>query len=194
MDNYPDRERAFAEGQIRHEDNLINHRMGWLMTSNGFLFSAFGVVVNAFFQTQQDHSAKMLFLGAFLIIIPLVAIAVSWIIWELVRSATKQVDEVSGWWKGLFQSGGRYESIIEKDKAYPQLVGDPVYGFTGRLNIYAILPAILALAWGLLLCIAFITLVNKAIAMTSWISWSYFLHVGLTILLVIAIGTIYKSS
>jgi hypothetical protein len=151
MDNYPDREPAFAEGQIRHEDNLINHRMGWLMASNAFLFSAFGVVVNAFIQNQNNVSAKPL-LGAFLIIIPLLAAIVSWFIWELVRAATKQVDKISIWWDLMFLPREKYQ-FIPKD-AYPALVGDPVYGFKGRLNIYAILPFILVLAWSFLLCLA----------------------------------------
>jgi hypothetical protein len=40
-------EYVFLREEMRHEDNLINARLSWLINSQSFLFGAFAITVNA---------------------------------------------------------------------------------------------------------------------------------------------------
>ncbi|MHC5735043.1 RipA family octameric membrane protein [Nostoc sp.] len=132
-----------ARDLIEHEDNLINHRMTWLITSNFFLFSAFFVIFNPQFGSQPV--AKI-----FSLLIPLIGIVICWIVWQLVRSAAGQVNEVNNWWRE------QLNNYPENKQNYPFLIGQSKYSFKDWKNIYSIIPFVMMLAWVMLLCVSLI--------------------------------------
>ncbi|OKH41695.1 hypothetical protein FACHB389_04165 [Nostoc calcicola FACHB-389] len=138
---------------IQHEDNLINHRMTWLISSNFFLFSAFFVIFNSLTPTptltltqvvnKNQHLAEI-----FSLLIPLIGIAICWTVWQLVRAATGQVDNVNTWWNR------QLEKYLANNKNYPSLIGQSKYNSRDWKNIYSILPFIMTVAWVMLLCVS----------------------------------------
>jgi hypothetical protein len=74
----PDRCYALIRGQIEHEDNLMNSRLNWFITSQSFLFTAYAITAGNIQQSGTANSHERL--KSLLYIIPLVAVAVSAVI------------------------------------------------------------------------------------------------------------------
>lgn len=71
--------------QIEHEDNLINQRLSWFVTSQSFLFTAYALLLNAPVQVRLPEISRqqnLLFL-----IIPLVAICTGLLIYTTIAAA-----------------------------------------------------------------------------------------------------------
>jgi hypothetical protein len=67
-----------ARKYIEHEDNLVNHRMSWLMSSQAFLFGAFVILINGpIFSTDARTDDFKDIATALLYFIPLAGITIS---------------------------------------------------------------------------------------------------------------------
>ncbi len=167
-----------ARDLVEHEDNLINHRMTWLITSNFFLFSAFFVIFN---RPTSSQVGSLRLAEIFLSLIPLVGISICWTLWQLVRAATGQVDEVNKWWVK------QLNNYPENKENYPLLVGKSKYTFEDWRNIYSILPFIMTVAWVMLLCVSLTKGFQPGIV-------SYGLIVLVAIALLYYIGLFFKGN
>ena len=52
-------EYVFLREEMRHEDNLINARLSWLVNSQSFLFGAFAITLNGSTQSKFSMSAQL---------------------------------------------------------------------------------------------------------------------------------------
>ena len=52
-------EYIFLREEMRHEDNLINARLSWLVNSQSFLFGAFAITLNGSVQSKFPIYAKL---------------------------------------------------------------------------------------------------------------------------------------
>jgi hypothetical protein len=125
--------------------------MTWLITSNFFLFSAFFVIFNR--PTSPQLGSQRL-AEIFSLLIPLLGISICWTVWQLVRSATGQIDEINSWWSW------HLDNYVFDKKNYPRLVGESKFTFEDWRNIYSILPFIMTIAWAILLCASLDSLIN----------------------------------
>lgn len=109
---------------VVHEDNLINNRLGWLLTSQGLLFSAFAL--------SLDKNTKSIDVGILHISIFLVGIVMGIISFTIVLQARLAIE-------GLHSIWNEVRSFSDKSD-YPRLTGGLKSG-TNR-NIFCI-----ALSW-----------------------------------------------
>ena len=99
---------------IRHENELINARMGWMTTSQGLLFAAFSVLI-----TRKETPIPLLLLakGTLFYILPILGIAVSGITIRGVWYAQKAIRKLRQWWcdklVGLKKEGYLYQGPPE---------------------------------------------------------------------------------
>ena len=52
-------EYIFLREEMRHEDNLINARLSWLVNSQSFLFGAFAIILNGSAEAKFPLYAKL---------------------------------------------------------------------------------------------------------------------------------------
>jgi hypothetical protein len=83
---------------IEHENELYNHRLTWLFTSQGFLLTAFGFLYEKMFV----HSASASKLSFLLVVICIAGMLVSFFIGGALQWASKQRDVLRGWWELKF--------------------------------------------------------------------------------------------
>jgi hypothetical protein len=69
---------AIIRGQIEHEDDLMNTRLNWFITSQAFLFTAYAITAGNIQQAGTTTSHERL--DALLYLIPLMAVAISAVI------------------------------------------------------------------------------------------------------------------
>lgn len=79
---------------IEHENTLVNHRLTWLLTSQGFLFAGFGLV----YTSKKDSSPDIIYSLFLLSLICLVGIAVSYKVCRDIEGASRQLAELDHWW------------------------------------------------------------------------------------------------
>jgi hypothetical protein len=104
-----------ARNVIEHEDNLINHRLTWLITIQGFLFAAFAVVAKDLFDSTHGRETMLrvtLYATAFL------GIASAYIVWNTIRTAFIYMRCITEWWNQNFDS----RQVIQ-GQPYPPLRG-----------------------------------------------------------------------
>ena len=128
-----------ARAQIEHEDNLINHRLTWLLISNGFLFASFAAGAGQFQKESGNFLGYFLYpcLGA----IAVVAIVLCWIAKRIINLAIHQIDVVATWWE-THPGKSAYPNIIGRDASYDN-----------RWPRMQHLPDLLMYAWALLLSV-----------------------------------------
>ncbi len=147
-----------SRSQVEHEDNLINHRISWLLLSHSFLFAAYATVIvwspeKNWFQTQITRLVE---------VIPHIGLTSSLLVWIAVLSATVNTHCVRR------QYG--YE------RQFPPLLG---HTLTHSLGLLApiLLPIILFSAWYqfetvFLICTVWIVAILAAIAaITTFPLW-----------------------
>jgi hypothetical protein len=141
----PDLDKSWeiARNLICDENDLINQRMTWLISSNLFLFSAFFLIFNRPKEVELQNPQLTLTFSFF---IPIIGITICGIGWVLVRSAASQIDQVADWWRK------RLKSHPEHQFDYPSIVRGHLFGLEGWLSPFSILPLVLMIAWVLLLC------------------------------------------
>lgn len=93
---------------IEHENTLVNHRLTWLLTSQGFLFTGFGVV----YSTKQTVN---LYSTTILLVIAIVGMAISFKIFMDIEGASEQLSELDKWWHMTY-APEEYERLIHRDE------------------------------------------------------------------------------
>jgi hypothetical protein len=80
---------------IEHEDNLVNHRLTWLLLLQGFLFTALASAVGAL-KDLQDGTRFILVI--FVLVLASLGIALSWVARYLVEDAYTMLEAINQWW------------------------------------------------------------------------------------------------
>ena len=114
--------------EMKHEDNLINQRMNWLLVSQTLLFAALG----QFIDKNKIATASL---------VKFVGLASSLIF-------------LASMFSGVMSFWSYYSNLreLKLDKeSYPQLNRNKSLVITG-LSAYLLLPLIFMFAWGILLC------------------------------------------
>lgn len=111
--------------RIDRQDNLINQRLGWMLTSQGFMFAAVGVMLNSTNQILQNLAKIVTYVGISVSIIGFMGAFGAWLaIHELIKSET-----------------------VKKDmKDFPRLIGGKTASFFGFTPAICI-PIVLFFAW-----------------------------------------------
>jgi len=79
-------EYVFLREEMRHEDNLINARLSWLVNSQSFLFGAFAITLNGSAQSKFPMYARLnVILVTWLPVAGILAVAASYMtIWAAI--------------------------------------------------------------------------------------------------------------
>lgn len=98
---------------IEHENNLVNNRITWLLTTQGFLFTAL-ILLFRTLKTSEESNAPLSFQNNFLeFSIPIFGIAISIFVRIGLWEATKQIYSVDNWWHKKYFSDD--SSVYEMD-------------------------------------------------------------------------------
>lgn len=122
--------------EIEHEDQLINHRLSWLVSSQSFLLTAFAISVNApvqFKTPAYEHLNALLFK-----LLPYAGLASTVLIYPTILAA------IASLFRLRRQAGNRRPSGLPPAHGPLGLV---LFGLSGPLLI----PWVFAIVWGLLL-------------------------------------------
>jgi hypothetical protein len=116
--------------QIEREQGLVNNRLSWMLTFQGFLFASIALVLNK----DTAPSVRLVFRG----VIPGIGIAVALLALVGVHAAALSSSEIKAKWK---QRDGFQQ--------YPPTFGTPTISRLGRITSYGI-PISVIVAWILL--------------------------------------------
>jgi hypothetical protein len=139
--------RDYAE----HEDGLVNNRLMWNITIQGFLFATHGLSVQklAEVQASQGGAESIGGIGVFalrglLIILPVLGGVVSYYSWRGVRAAQKAISRLEDTWATIAQppNGPRLPGLTG---------GGDKSNHTEGFLAPKVFPWIFVVAWGLLL-------------------------------------------
>lgn len=133
-----------VRSQIEHEDNLVNHRITWLLASNAFLLTGY-VLAIANLKEELLVEAKEL-LRLCLYAIPIVGVFISIVIIQTVSQAFGQINILASWW----------EREIGDSLDHPRLIGgNQFHGEKGWLGFFFYttlwIPLMLICLWFFLL-------------------------------------------
>jgi hypothetical protein len=84
---------------VVHEDNLVNHRLVWLLTGHAFLFVSFGAVQNAVL-TNKISSVEHVTLEVVLAFVFIGALAIARVVGISISLATAHNRRLEMWWCG----------------------------------------------------------------------------------------------
>jgi hypothetical protein len=134
MTNGEERKRANAyetvRAQLVHEDNLINHRLSWLMTSQAFLFAAFALQYTGNGNRPRPYVFDL---------IPYVALISAVVIYASVAAAV-----------GALENLRHSYAITENAKTNMEMVGNQ-YTMMAGLVTPLLLPVVMVCIWTLLI-------------------------------------------
>jgi hypothetical protein len=117
----------YTTQQIERENDLINNRLSWMLTFQGFLFAALALVVNK----DTEPAVGLIFKN----VLPIIGIAVALLAFLGVLAAYISIDNIKQKWKK--QLG---------NQQYPPAHGTPLASFLGRITSYGI-PISIVIAW-----------------------------------------------
>ncbi len=100
-------------GAIVHEDNLINHRLTWLLTSHAFMFAAFAAVQNVV-MTKEISRTQIAMLELLLIVLFGYSILLCHSINFAVSLAHKHLAHLRCWWMTTYPSECRKPISVPK--------------------------------------------------------------------------------
>ena len=127
---------------LEHENALTNHRITWLLSSQGFLFAAFALVFQASTKTDVTERAQPIY-RYILAGLSINGILVSGYLRLGIQTAAKQHDKLEQWWN---------DRVKDKTR-HPPLCG---HGPRLIFNLpYAGLPLVFIFAWLIFLVVAF---------------------------------------
>lgn len=114
-----------ARELIEHEDNLVNHRIGWLLNLQGFLFAALGLGASALVSGANKEYDQMIY--GLLYAISLAGCCQPFLIMSSLKAARDQVFAVENWWE-LFGNKpvADWQGLCVEEK-FPPIKGRPVY-------------------------------------------------------------------
>jgi hypothetical protein len=102
--------------QVEHEDNLINHRLNWLLLSQGFLFVAYGTILTS----DNLNLAQKVWPLRILIT---VAVVVSTLTCSSIWAAFRAVHELRACWLRFNEAESKMErGKLETD--FPPIIWD----------------------------------------------------------------------
>lgn len=99
---------------IEHENTLVNHRLTWLLTSQGFLFAGFGLV----FTSMKESSLDIIYSLLLLSLISLVGMTVSCKICLDIEGAARQLAELDHWWHKTYAPSAYESSQQQSGREY----------------------------------------------------------------------------
>jgi len=122
--------------RLEHEDNLVNQRLSWILTSQAFLITAYAILLNApailRSEMHQRHQALLMWL------IPLSGIVTVSLIWLAIIAAILAMRDLRAC--AISQPG--FESSHIQGRALTRLLG---------LCAPILIPAVFLLTWLLIL-------------------------------------------
>jgi hypothetical protein len=122
---------------IEHENTLTNHRLTWLLTSQGFLLAAFALVFQASTKTDVKEDLRE-FYKFVLAAISFTGILISAYLRFGLRAAWVQHDYLRNWWLRRPETG---------HKRHPDVCGTNYGWFTDRLLTYHNFPFVFMITW-----------------------------------------------
>jgi len=125
---------------IRHEDNLISARMGWMNAFQGFLFTAFGVTIVEVIKNPKSKEEYCFYI----ILYAVIGIIVAVLTLHGIFLATRAIENLLDCWNRI--SGNRlheHNCISEPD----------VIGFRSDANFlpWKLLPCLFIFVWLILI-------------------------------------------
>jgi hypothetical protein len=123
--------------QIEHEDNLIGHRISWLVASESFLFAAFALVITS--ANDLDSRGAVGARDALLYVVPSLGLALAVIVVSAVGAAHCRMNELCGSYRKDYER-------LAIQAGYPSIGPDAFVRKMGRLPARYI-PMLLAFAW-----------------------------------------------
>jgi hypothetical protein len=130
--------RAMIREQMQHEDELVNHRLNWLLVLQGFLFFAFMQVLTI--EDKLPHPILTL------LVVALFGIAISFFVALSIRGAIRAVEELERFWDS---------TDLVTQEAKEKL---PPISYLGRWDKAEVaaygIPGCIVIAWIILLVIA----------------------------------------
>jgi hypothetical protein len=118
--------------QIEREQGLVNNRLAWMFSFQGFLFTSIALVANR----DVDPAVRLVFRDT----IPLIGIAVALLAMLGIHAASLSSSEVKAKWN---KRQGDFHH-------YPPTFGSPLVSLLGRITSYG-MPSSVILSWILLL-------------------------------------------
>ncbi len=101
-------------GAIVHEDNLINHRLTWLLTAHAFMFAAFAAVQNVV-MTKDLSRTQIVFLELLLVVLFGYSMLLCHSVNFAVSLAHKHLAHLRSWWMKTYESECRKPVSVPKD-------------------------------------------------------------------------------
>jgi hypothetical protein len=143
---------------IEHEDTLVNQRMSWMWTFNGFLMAAFVLILSKFNELTGVAPASTPFVPAagrrlsagllpiddlaqiFLLVIPVLGVVLCLSVWQGITAAMGQIRVLDSWWS---------ERVAQTKEAkhHPRLIGVSHPWFNHDKMIAHLLPGTMTIAW-----------------------------------------------
>lgn len=143
-----------VRASIQHEDTLTSYRFMWFLTSQSFLFTAFGVLLQAWISKDiTEHKEFQYLILVILIFLIGISMHVCFYLWLHLRATQAQLEILRNWWERKY---GDYSSSIlqvssKVSKRHPTIGGDK---FGGKLITWLIkhnpphrLPLAFAFCW-----------------------------------------------
>src|SRR6266404_6343921 len=116
-----------ARSVIEHENTLINHRVTWLLASQGFLFAGYSALITGWAKAEL-HIGRGTFVALLVALLAISAyICISMGI--MLSAAITQIRFIQCWWYGIQNPGASLKSIeevstlSELNRCHPYLQG-----------------------------------------------------------------------
>lgn len=177
---------------IEHENILVNHRLGWLLSSQAFLFTAFTLVFNVWKNSASNAGNQPLYL---LSIISTVGILICLSIQRGLNAAEEQLRALDKWWyrEGDEKSGYRtWKTRKERDSAeknrivrHPPIQGFIRYVWWDRWLTYSVVPTVFMIAWALIIVLIVFDLSSPV---SSFLSKQGFLFFSYVVVALVALA------
>jgi hypothetical protein len=142
-----------ARDAIKHEDDLVNHRLTWLLLLQGFLFTGLGATIQGI--AGKGEAEGLLFCVAG--VIAGVGFFSPFFVWVTLDAAVSHVHHVTRWWETKYEEYTKADLDVPEPKRYPPIRGMKYDNHRSRLfrqlarPIY--LPWLLMTAWFILFVI-----------------------------------------
>jgi hypothetical protein len=149
---------------IQHEDGLVHQLMTGYLTTQGFLFAAFGVVSGGWL-SHEHHGEIRLFIpvAIVLVVISVSAFALAFHTKDAVDAAVRQIDRIVHWWmeysgESLPKDDGAEDNreFLKSNRPFPPIIGRLPKGMAIDLHILR-----LSYAWSALFAVVIGTAVHR---------------------------------
>lgn len=99
-DAAPSQEEYFklVRAAIEHEDNLVNQRLTWLLTTHGFLLALFSALQPVIISNLYKLHDYIHLIEAYLGFVVVIAAFISLVVGRTVTCANLHIDHLSQWW------------------------------------------------------------------------------------------------